>query len=153
MYFESLQKKFTNIQHLAEIYIFHGSPDVMICKGERPAFLLLPGNQIGERILEISMARIPSKDYTGIPDKVGELFASLHWMLVAYSIKYPSFNRGICIKGMLIDKALQSVIHCEVTAKLCDPSDAADVKIKLSQPCCGRLNAELLCYHIHKLLE
>ena len=34
MYFESLQKKFTNIQHLAEIYIFHGSPDVMICKGD-----------------------------------------------------------------------------------------------------------------------
>jgi len=57
--------------------------------------------------------RLSAKDYTAIPEKMGELVASIYWLLVANIVKQITSGgdtSSITIKGLLIDKLLESGI-------------------------------------------
>lgn len=132
--FQSFQQKFSGFQHLSPAYIFHGSPDVTIeCEDSISALCLpLPDDtdpQLSKcKIIEMG-GKLTAKDYTGLPDKVGELVANLHWILVANIINQittGSQNLTSTAKGLLVDKMQGCGILCIVTGQLCDVNEDID---------------------------
>ena len=151
--FESFQQKFSCIQGLSPIYMFHGSPDVLIKTKNDVVPLALHYH----RAIEMAPT---AKDHSAIPEKMGELASSMYWLLVTNVIKRIVAGCDVsCVstKGLLIDKMLESGIHCEAQAKVCDVNDndlrEAQFSIVTSQPYCGRLNPAWLCFHLNKLVE
>lgn len=114
--FESFQKKFSDLQGLSPAYIFQGSPDVLI-KGKDNFIPLSLHCDI--RVIEMGQ-KLNAKDYTAIPEKMGELSASMHWLLVAHVLKAMTSGYDVscvCIKGLLLDKMLESGIQCEAEGR------------------------------------
>ena len=168
--FQSFQQKFSGFQRLSPAYIFHGSPDVTIECESSVASLCLPlpddtDTQLSKyKVIEMA-GKLTARDYTGLPDKVGELVANLHWLLVANIINQITARsentiRSITSKGLLIDKMQGCGILCMASGQLCDvdedvdsTADASQFVIKVSQPYCGRMKPSILCHLTKKLLE
>ena len=158
--FESFQRQFSKLQNLSSAYIFHGSPDVMIQIDSSNTSLVLSNLEVLDNMIEMvgPGKKIVAKDYTGIPEKMGELVASLYWLLVANVVKeicVGSSLSTVTTRGLLLDKYLNSAIHCQVEGRLCDvnSNDRCGFSIRVSQPFCGRMSPAWLCFHLQKLLE
>ena len=92
----------------------------LLKKGVIP--LALHYHHCDTRVIEMG-SKLVAKDHSAIPEKMGELAASMYWLLVANIVKkiISGCDVGcVSIKGLLIDKMLESDIHCEAQAKLCN---------------------------------
>lgn len=150
LHFESFQSKFSTLPKLASAYIFHGSPDVIIHHQHESEFAAAVSLPLDEMAGNKGVA----KDHTGLPEKLGELIASMYWLIVAWIIKHNNTQQVVC-KGLFVDKLLGCGILCKMEARICDVGDPAEAEFVLhaSQPYCGRLNPSILCHLLTKLLE
>ena len=129
--FQSAQQKFSGFQCLSPAYIFHGSPDVTI-ECEDSICLPWPDDtdpQLSKcKIIEMG-GKLTAKDDIGLPDKVGELVANLHWLLVAKIINQittGSQNLTSTAKGLLFDKMQGCGTLCIASGQLCDVNEDMD---------------------------
>lgn len=129
--FQSAQQKFSGFQCLSPAYIFHGSPDVTI-ECEDSICLPWPDDtdpQLSKcKIIEMG-GKLTAKDDIGLPDKVGELVANLHWLLVAKIINQittGSQNLTSTAKGLLVDKMQGCGTLCIASGQLCDVNEDMD---------------------------
>ena len=162
--YESFQQKFSGVQGISPIYIFHGSSDVLITTKDDVPVVLLALHYHTTRVIEMG-PKSTAKDHSGIPEKMGELASSMYWLLVANVVKavVSGCDVGcVSIKGLLIDKMLGSAIHCEAQAKVCDVNNndvnnndlrEAQFCIITSQPYCGTFDMAWLYFHLRKLIE
>ena len=102
--------------------------------------------------------KLVAKDYTAIPEKMGKLAANMHGLLVPHVLKaMTSGNDVSCvrIKGLLLDKMLESGIQYEAKVKVCDIDHISESQFQIvtSQSYCGRLNPAWLCFHLCKVLQ
>ena len=86
------------------------------------------------------------------PEKVGELFAALHILLVCKILRKVAqgkeIHRKLEVKGLLVDK-LYGIMHCSLYVEMGD--GASTLKLDMKDCMGSMLWPESLCYHIRAI--
>ena len=106
--------------------------------------------------IELTRATIPVNAVTRLPEKLGELMAGLHFLLVAKIVRkvVQKKSRKISIsevaaRGILVDKT-NGIIHCHIEMPISPPE--SPVKMSASFICNnGRLDSSSLCHNLCQL--
>jgi len=97
---------------------------------------------------------IPVIPVSGLPEKIGQVVAELHFVAVAAVvrnlIKKRRLVKSVTTKGILIDK-LNGVIRCELTVKVSTPDKPVSLQL-LCVDHSGMDTSEYLCKAFQDLL-
>ena len=109
-----------------------------------------------DSLIENTFQQPPMKsEKAGIPEKTGQLIASLHTVLVAKVLrqlkKNKEINRVFEVKGLLIDKVL-GVIEVRVSVDMSSQSHMHRLRIEVFDYTTKALDPRSLLSHIKKLL-
>jgi len=76
--------------------------------------------------IEVCRASLTLHDVTRLPEKLGQLIAELHFLLVAKFVRHFHNKRAalpvVRAKGCLIDR-LNGIVHCCLSARMCSPEN------------------------------
>ena len=141
-------------------FLFNGSPDVIV-KKKRVLMSLetepVDTDSEDDSLVENTFQRPPMKSQcSGIPEKTGQLIASLHTVLVAKVLRHlrkkKEIKRFFEVKGLLIDKVL-GVIEVCVSVDMSNQSHKHPLNITVHDYTTKALDPRSLLLHITKLLE
>ena len=144
-------------------FLFRGAPDIIIQSGN--AAMICHSEDIttdedkdaessGDEAIENCHQRTPlhGLSSTDPPEKVGELFASLHILLVSKILRKvhcgKEIHRKFEVKGLLVDK-MCGVIYCSLYVEMRNGESRLKLDMKNYIGCA--LTPESLCYHIRTI--
>ena len=142
----------------ADSFLFRGAPDVVIGK-KRSVSIGLSGStqddsSSEEELLENAYQRPPMQGAASLslPEKIGEVFAGLHIVLVSRILKRIAKNKAINVEhkvqGILIDKMCRA-IHCWLSVEMRDGEASLHLTVTDYAGCL--LDASQLCSQIKAL--
>ena len=154
---------------LKEFFLFRGAPDVLIKKKKATCTMVMSqvmslcesegsDDSPDVSVIEDSFQRTPRRPATssGLPEKVGELFAGLHIILVSKFLKKLLKSKSITdkkreVKGILIDK-ICGVIQCTLAVKM-EEGRGSTLEWKVVDYSGEILTPTCLCSHVTALLN
>ena len=162
--FDSVQSVMSNGVNLVGCYFFRGAPDIIINKTSSVVTSHreeeeLPADDSSDDenvTCEQSFQRNPLRaaDRHKLPEKFGELIASLHFLLICKILRKLSNQRNIhkqmTVQGLFIDKMI-GCLQCKLTANISKPKDKRTISIKEVDATGTKLDSDALCYHFHEL--
>ena len=151
--------KCLGVGHLAyaDSFLFRGAPDIIIGK-KSSVTTGLSGNTQDDSSSEDenSFQRTPMQGATrhSLPEKIGEVFAGLHILLISRILKTLAKKKPIDVEhkvqGILIDK-ICGVIHCFLSVEMREGAAALHLKVTDFSGCL--LDPSHLCSHLRLLNE
>ena len=136
-------------------FLFRGAPDIIINQKGSVTIggTLEDGSE--EELIENSFQRPPlsGADYSCLPEKLGEVFAGLHILLICRILKRLAKKKPIDrehkVKGILIDKVC-GVVHCSLSVDMKDREES-HLNFNMMDYGRGLLTPSQLCSHIKTL--
>ena len=151
-----------------ECFIFQGFPDIIIHRrctavasggASASAGASEDGSDEDSTIENSQRSNLTGRDITAPPEKLGEVFAGLHVLLVAKilrkKLKGKNMYQKFEVKGVLIDKVTATVLCCLSVdlSSYSQPVNSAFVTIKLIDYMGYQLNTDSLCFLIRAITK
>ena len=146
-----------------DCFMFHGAPDILISKSSHiiNAEASIDYSSLSsddECVVENCLQRPGIKnDASNLPEKLGELLAASHFLLVCKFIRRIIKGkdlRSVTINGLLVDK-IAGVIRCELKGNVVQPieKDEGSLKLTIYNGFGRQLDSKSLCHHIRKVYQ
>jgi hypothetical protein len=139
-------------------FLFRGAPDIIIHSGSavisHSASDTTTEGATEDEAIENCHQRPPLSgwDNNDPPEKIGELFAALHILLVCKILRKVTqgmkIHRRFEVKGLLVDK-MHGIMHCSLYVVMGD--GASTLKLDMKDYMGSMLWPESLCYHIRAI--
>ena len=162
--FPRLQYDMVPLNGIEKSFIFRGAPDILITKSS--AVVCAHGRTHGEDTdEEVSVEHCHQKPpikgcSTGeLPEKMGELIASLHFLLVCKVLRRISRENisvskafeSLAVYGLLLDKAI-GCVHCKMAGKMALSDSKLFISVHIRNTIGECLTPNSLCYHFSSML-